>query len=277
MDTSSLPRMACCGGLMALCIASQALARSAGCDYEPSPFREVGGEVRMALLIDYYRRLPERKDNETREAWAVRLQEGLESFKKEVTARYNEGTLQRLLTLPHAEGRRAATLALGQMATISSNKALAARLHDEDGQVRQLAADALWSLWFRADTPAHNQELQRIMRTRNPEKSLAAFEALLKKAPDYAEAYNQRAILYFRLEEYQKSIADCETALKLNPVHFGAQAGMAQCYMKLKKPKSALKAFRAAIRINPNMEGVEDTIRTLEDVLGEEGKPDDKK
>jgi len=230
----------------------------------------------MALLIDYYRRLPERKENETREAWAVRLQEGLENFKKEVAARYNEGTLQRLLTQPYPEGRRAATLALGLMATMSSNKTLAARLHDEDGQVRQLAADALWSLWFRADA-ANTRELQRIMRLRNPEKALASYEALLKKAPDYAEAHNQRAILYFRLEEYQKSIADCEATLKLNPVHFGAQAGMAQCYMKLKKPKSALKAFRAAIRINPNMEGVEDTIRTLEDVLGEEGKPDDKK
>jgi len=277
MNMSSLPRMACCFGLVSLSIASQALARPATSDHEPSPFREVGGEVRLALLIDYYRRLPERKENETREAWAVRLQEGLETFKKEVGARYNEGTLQRLLTQPNAEGRRAATLALGLMATMTSNKALAARLQDEDGQVRQLAADGLWSLWFRAGTAANNQELQRIMRLRNVEKALVAYEALLKKAPDYAEAYNQRAILYFRLEEYQKSIADCEATLKLNPVHFGAQAGMAQCYMKLKKPKSALKAFRAAIRINPNMEGVEDTIRTLEDVLGEEGKPDDKK
>jgi tetratricopeptide (TPR) repeat protein len=269
--------MACCCALVALSIATQALARSATRDDEPSPFREVGGEVRLALLIDYYRRLPERKDTETREAWAVRLQEGLETFKKEVGARYNEGTLQRSLTQPYPEGRRAATLALGLLATMSSNKALAARLQDEDGQVRQLAADALWSIWFRADTVANNQELQRIMRLRNVEKALAAYEVLLKKAPNYAEAYNQRAILFFRLEEYQKSIADCETTLKLNQVHFGAQAGMAQCYMKLKKPKSALKAFRAAIRINPNMEGVEDTIRTLEDVLGEEGKPDDKK
>ncbi|MBY0522574.1 MAG: tetratricopeptide repeat protein [Gemmataceae bacterium] len=244
---------------------------------EPSPLRERGVEVRMALLIEYYRRLPERKDDEEPETWAARLQEALAGFKQEVSARYSEGTLQRVLAMPHNEARRAAVVALGLMGTMQSNKAIAVKLHDSDGQVRQYAADALWAIWFRGDSDANVQELQRLMRMRNPEKAVEAFGALIKKAPEFAEAYNQRAILHFRLEEYQKSIADCEVALKLNPAHFGAAAGMAQCYMKLKKPRAALKAFKHALKINPNMEGVEETIRSLEDVLGEENKPDDKK
>jgi len=226
----------------------------------------------MALLVDYYRRIPERKDDEEPETWAVRLQEGLEGFKQEVTARYNEGSLQRIAAGPFSEARRAAVLALGLTGTMAANKVLSQRLHDEDTQVRQLAADALWAIWFRADTPDNNLELQRLMRLRDPGRALEAFQALLEKAPKFAEAYNQRAILHFRREEYQKSIKDCQAALKINPHHFGAQAGMGQCYMKLRKPRGALKAFKAALRINPNMEGVEDTIRTLEDVLGEEGK-----
>ncbi len=239
---------------------------------EPSPLRERGAEVRMALLLEYYRRLPERKEGEEAESWAVRLQDGLENFKLEVRGRYSEGTLQRLLDIPNAECRRAAVLALSLLGSMSSNKPVAARLHDSDSQVRQLAADALWAIWFRADSQAHNKELQRITRMRDPKKALAAFDALVKKAPEFAEAYNQRAIVLFRLEEYARAIADCDQVLKLNPCHFGAAAGMAQCYMKMKKPKAALKAFRHALRINPNMEGVEETIRTLEDVLGEEGK-----
>jgi tetratricopeptide (TPR) repeat protein len=226
----------------------------------------------MALLIEYYRRIPERKDNEEAETWAVRLQEALDGFKQEVKARYSEGTLQRLVAGPNAEARRAAVVALGLVGTMGSNKAVAQRLHDGDAQVRQLATDALWALWFRAGSDAQNQELQRIMRLRDPDEALQGFQALIKKAPKFAEAYNQRAILWFRLEEYQKSIADCEATLKLNPYHFGAQGGMGQCYMKLRKPRGALKAFKAALRLNPNLEGVEDTIRTLEDVLGEEGK-----
>lgn len=226
----------------------------------------------MALLVEYYQRLPERKDVEEPASWAVRLQEGLERFRHEVAARYSEGTLQRLLNVPHLEGRRAAVLAMGLLGGMSSNKTLAARLHDGDPRVRQLASDALWAIWFRADTPAHNKELQRVTRMRDPRKALLAADSLVKKSPEFAEAYNQRAILHFRLGEYAKSIADCDLALKLNPCHFGAAAGMAQCYMKMKKPKAALKAFRHALRINPNMEEVEETIRSLEDVLGEEGK-----
>ena len=83
--------------------------------------------------------------------------------------------------------------------------------------------------------------------------------------------------MLFRLGEYQKSVADCAAVLRLNPCHFGAQSGMAQSYMKLKKPRAALRAFRNALRINPGLEGVEETIRALEDVLGEEGRRDDKK
>jgi Tfp pilus assembly protein PilF len=135
-----------------------------------------------------------------------------------------------------------------------------------------MAAEALWSIWFRGDEDVNNEELQRLTRLNNPAKALTALSALIQKAPRYAEAYNQRAIVYFRNGEYQRSIADCEAVLKLNPFHFGAQAGMAQCYMKLRKPKPALKAFRNALRINPDLEGVEAMIRTLEDALGEEGK-----
>jgi tetratricopeptide (TPR) repeat protein len=232
--------------------------------------------VRIALLVEYYQKLPERRANESPKSWAVRLQEGLEDFKKLAVARYSEGTLARMLNHPNVDCRRAAVLAMGLVGTMTANKAVAACLHDGDGQVRQLAGDALWSMWFRAETEANVRELHRLVRLRNPEKALPGYEALLKNAPSFAEAYNQRAILYFRTERFQDSIADCETALKLNPCHFGAQAGIGQCYIRMRKPRAALRAFRQALRINPNLEGVEETIRSLEDVLGEEGKTGEK-
>ncbi len=63
----------------------------------------------------------------------------------------------------------------------------------------------------------------------------------------------------------------------MNPHHFGAQAGLGQCYLQMRKHRAALKAFRAALRINPNMDGVAETIRALENALGEERGRDDKK
>jgi tetratricopeptide (TPR) repeat protein len=232
--------------------------------------------VATALLVEHYNELPQPREGEEPEKWAARLQSSLDAFRKKVSAKYTEGTLQRLLDSSHAQTRRAAVLALGLVGTMESNRALVGRLRDDDAVVRRLADDALWATWFRADSEANNQELQRLRRMRDAEKALAGLNRLIQKAPDFAEAYNQRAILYFRLEQFQKSLEDCERVLQRNPFHFGAKAGMGQCYMRLNNPKAALKAFRGAFRMNPNLHGVEDTIRALETALGEEGSKDSK-
>jgi tetratricopeptide (TPR) repeat protein len=264
-------------GLAWACALSPAWPLSRRLPPETSSLQIRGAEVGKALLVEYYNELPQPRAGENPQGWAARMQTGLAKFQKNVQARYTEATLQRLLDCPTVEARRAAVLALGLQGSFQSNAVLASMLHDEDRLVQQLAADALWSLWFRADTETHSQELRRLTRQSDPRKAIAGLDALIKRAPRFAEAYNQRAILYFRLEEYQHSIADCEIAIKFNPYHFGAQAGMAQCYMKLKKPRAALKAFRLAFELNPNLDGVEETIHFLEDALGEEGKKDDKK
>jgi tetratricopeptide (TPR) repeat protein len=233
--------------------------------------------VSPPLLVDYYNKLPERQVNEPPREGKSRWQTALDKFKKRVEERYAEGTLLRLLEVGDARCRQAALTALGLLGTMNGNAAVAARLHDDDPDTRQLAADTLWTLWFRADSEENNQELQRLARMRDREKAMAGFDQLILRSPGFAEAYNQRAVLAFRMKQYERSIADCEKALQLNPYHFGAQAGIAQSFLQLRKHKAALKAFRTALRINPYMEGVAETIRALENALGEEGRKDDKK
>jgi len=197
----------------------------------------------------------------------------LDAFRQKVLAKYTEGTLLRLLLSGEVKERRAAAYTLGLLGTMEqANSPLAARLHDDDAEVRRLAGDALWSLWFGAEAPATCQELRRLVRLRSREQALAGLDALIGQAPLFAEAYNQRAILYFRQQQYDRSAADCEKALQLNPHHFGAQAGLGQCYLKLRKQKAALKALQAALRINPQLEGIAATVRALENALGEEGR-----
>jgi tetratricopeptide (TPR) repeat protein len=231
----------------------------------------------MAELLRFYRRLPARGPEETIPAWMRRLGHALTAFEGEVAACYLEGTLLRLLHSSSAETRQAAVLALGRLATMGVNRALAAMLRDRDGGVRQLTAEALWSLWFRADSPENNQELQRLSGQigrddLDTERALVDFAALARRAPTFAEVFNQRAILFFRLGEWQRAIADCTRALRFNPCHFGAASGMAQCYLKLKKVRLALRAYRRAYQINPNLAWLQQAIRSLERLLGEEGK-----
>jgi tetratricopeptide (TPR) repeat protein len=231
--------------------------------------------VSAALLVEYYDELPE-PDQGNRKGWEARLRKGLEQFKNKVVARYMEGTLHRLLQSSDVKTRRATVLALGLVGSMkASNAILARRLHDEDCGVRQLSADALWSTWFRADTETNNRELQRLVELRDRRRKRAGLDALVEKAPHFAESYNQRALLHFQTKEWQKAILDCEKVLKLNPFHFAAAAGMGRCYLELGKNRAALKAFRNALRINPGMEEVKEAIRALESALGEER--DDKK
>jgi tetratricopeptide (TPR) repeat protein len=233
--------------------------------------------VSTSLLVEYFNQLPERRAKENAAEWRTRRESAKDVFRKRVGERYTEGTLLRLLECTDVTNRRAALLALSLVGSMSANPVVAACLHDNDPEVRQMAVDTLWTLWFRADSEEHNAELQRLARMRDREKALAGLDQLAKRAPTFAEVFNQRAIVGFSLKQYERSIADCEKALHLNPVHFGAQAGMAQCYLQMRKHKPALKAFRAALRINPHLDGVADTIRALETALGEEGRKDDKK
>lgn len=228
------------------------------------------------LILQYYQLLPEHRPEEEPADWPKQFRKALAKFKRAVEARYFEGTLERLLHAQDADVRQAAILALGLMGTIRVNAPVARCLHDEDPTARQLAADALWSIWRRADKPENNQELHRLMRLvaddGDPEEVLAGFEKLLKNAPRFAEAFNQRAVFHYLRGDYAKAIADCEKAMRLNPFHFGAASGMGQCFMKQKKLRAALRIYRRANRINPNLDNIRETIVSLERMLGEEGK-----
>jgi tetratricopeptide (TPR) repeat protein len=236
----------------------------------PVCVQERGPFVAAPLLLEYYRDLPEPGEGD--DAGPARLEKALAAFHRMVAARYTEATLQRLLLCPDDTVRRAAVLALSRLGTLKSNPALAARLHDGDPVVWQTASAALWQVWLRGDTEANCRELQRLMGLRDGAKVLDGLNALILNAPQFAEAYNQRAILHFQIGDFRKAVSDCEKVLQLNPYHFGAQSGMAEAYLRLRQPRKALQAYRAACKINPNINGIQDTIRDLEQALGEDGK-----
>lgn len=244
---------------------------------DPLSVQSRGMTVGTALLVELYRQLPERQEEDDPREWLARMQNALSGFQKKVSDCYTEGTLQRLLGCPDADARRAAVLALGLMGTMKSSPSLAGRLRDDDRRVKVMANDALWSIWLRGDNVADGTELQRLIGLRDRDKALAGLDALIRRSPGFAEAYNQRAILYFRMNEFERSVSDCEKVLQLNPNHYGALSGMGQAQMNLRRPSAALKSFRRAYQINPNLAGIEETIRALENALGEEGKPDDRK
>jgi tetratricopeptide (TPR) repeat protein len=222
-----------------------------------------------SLLVELFDRLPEFRPGDDEDLWAAGVQEAMREFRRAVRDRYTEGTLQRVLaTTPEVKARRGAALALGLTATPASIPAVAAALRDEDQLVRRFAADSLWELWFRSGTARQNERLRDAIREPDTIKARAELDDLIREAPAFAEAHNQRAIWFFKRGEFARAIEDCETVLRLNPYHFGAAAGMGQCYLKLNRPKAALRAFRQALDINPDLD-LHDTVRALEALGGE--------
>jgi tetratricopeptide (TPR) repeat protein len=217
-----------------------------------------GHDEAGSLLAEYFRQFLADQD--------------FDAFHDRVEARYSEGVLCRLLAdSPTVTARQAAVVALGTLGTFPrSNPSLGRALRDSDPGVRRLAEDALWSLWFRADTPENNLMLKRVtelVARSELNQAEALVTHLISVAPRFAEAYNRRAIIAFEQGRFADSVRDCRHVLELNPYHFGALSGMAQCQLGLNRPVEALETLRRASKLQPYNTGLRQHIRFIESRL----------
>lgn len=202
-------------------------------------------QTRTPLLYDFYHR--------------YLVDQDLEAFAAGVAKRYRIGTLERLSAVGDRMVRRAAVLALGQLADYGSNTVLGRALRDADRGVRMLAENGIRLLWCRAGTPSEQRRLRAIIELNGVRRFAAAVEQasqLIAQAPSLAEAWNQRALALFGLGRFDESIRDCQQALALNPCHFAAATGLAQCHLHRNQREAALECFQRALALNPNLEGV---------------------
>jgi tetratricopeptide (TPR) repeat protein len=205
------------------------------------------------LLVDYYESFLKDQD--------------VEAFRRNVSSRYNEGTLARLLQAGGLQARRASVLALGLYGGFGSNAAVARGLKDPDPTVRLLADNALWAIWFRADTLENNEALERIRSLVGLQRFAEAIEQadrLIARAPGFAEAYNQRAIARYFQGRFAESVEDCKRTLERNPYHTGALGGMGQGLLQLGRTDEAIQTFRRSLKLQPYNDGLRQTIAELE-------------
>ena len=215
-----------------------------------------------SLLVDYFKDYLESRD--------------VDDFRNRVALRYNEGTLGRILAgSPDVSARRAAVLSLGILGSFEqSNPVLGKALRDDDLAVRSMAEDALWAIWFRADTPEHNQTLERVRHSISREQLEQAetlVNRLIADSPNFAEAYNQRAFVYFLQGRFAESAEDCQRVLARNPSHIGAVEGLAKCQLGLNRPRDALKSLCRALKLRPHNNALRESIHELEAQIESEG------
>lgn len=174
------------------------------------------------------------------------------------------------LAAPDVEARRVGAATLMDVGTIDDAPALVRALRDPDRQVRVLAEGALWAVWSRSGEAAIDDTLEigvAQMREGQVEASIDTFSEIIRRRPDFAEAWNKRATAYYLLGDWRRSAADCDEVLKRNPQHFGALSGYGMIWLQLDQPTRALERFEEALAVNPNLESVQQTIDALRALL----------
>ncbi len=167
-----------------------------------------------------------------------------------------------------------ATMALGCVGDCAAIDPLSHKLLDPNPEIVRAAEHALWSIWLRAGQPKALRYLKcgcEHLKHGNHETAIEKFTLAIAEDPDFAEAFNQRAIAYYLSGQYEKSIADCRRVLAKIPVHFGALAGMGHCYTQLNQLENARDRYQAALRIHPGMEGIADSLRSVQAILDNKG------
>lgn len=129
--------------------------------------------------------------------------------------------------------------------------------------------ESIWGLWFQSEDAAVTRWMRRgniALNQGRLDEALAAFDQVVREAPEFAEGWNRRATLHYLMGSYAASVRDVERTLALEPRHFGALSGLGLINLRLGHNDQAIKAFREALKVNPHLTGAK---ANLEGLLGE--------
>jgi len=147
---------------------------------------------------------------------------------------------------------------------------LFAQLQSTGDQAEAVAIqESIWGLWFQSEDAAVTRWMRRgniALNQGRLDEALAAFDQVVREAPEFAEGWNRRATLHYLMGSYAASVRDVERTLALEPRHFGALSGLGLINLRLGHNDQAIKAFREALKVNPHLTGAK---ANLEGLLGE--------
>lgn len=122
----------------------------------------------------------------------------------------------------------------------------------------EAAADAItreiWTLWRKSGDGQIDEMMSDAIRASGfgqKDRAQALLDEIIKRRPDFAEAWNQRATMRFFEGRNADALADCLEVLKREPRHFGALAGMGLIALSEENFRGSLAALRRAHALHP--------------------------
>ncbi len=126
--------------------------------------------------------------------------------------------------------------------------------------------DAIWDIWMYDDHEGAELALERAtadIAARRYDIAETRLAILLRRRPDWAEAWNKRATLYYVLERDDESVAAIHRTLEIEPRHFGAMCGFGEILRSHGDVEAARLAFHMALRVHPLLGGVREIVQDL--------------
>lgn len=116
--------------------------------------------------------------------------------------------------------------------------------------------DLIWNVWMDHPHRAAAGALDlatRDIAARRYDIAETRLTLLLRRAPDFAEAWHKRATLYYLLQRDEECLHDICRTLELEPRHFAAMLHFAEILLGSGAPAEARFAFHAALTVHPHL------------------------
>jgi Flp pilus assembly protein TadD len=127
--------------------------------------------------------------------------------------------------------------------------------------------EEIWVVWLHTDDPT----LEGLMATglqaleaRQFDDAIEFFSQMIRRNPQYPEAWNKRATAYYLRGNFKAAIEDIMETLALEPRHFGALAGLASIYLETMLPRRAKYTLEALAEVMPEDQKLKERILELE-------------
>jgi tetratricopeptide (TPR) repeat protein len=121
----------------------------------------------------------------------------------------------------------------------------------------------IWTIWAESGYSDLDQVFEvgsRALAVGDVATALKIFDAIVQRAPNFAEGWNKRATVHYMMGNYEASLADIDRTLELEPHHFGALAGLGLVNIELDRDEAALDAFERVLKVTPQSQSARHNI-----------------
>lgn len=116
--------------------------------------------------------------------------------------------------------------------------------------------DDIWSLWMYHPNRSAAEQLELAtsdIAARRYDIAETRLAALLRRCPNFAEAWHKRSTLYYMTGRDDECLNDVAHTLELEPRHFGAILNFAEILLGAGESEPAQVAFAAVLKLHPHL------------------------